>query len=57
LSDLAVEVLSYSPHSSGLVISKYYVFMGLNNHLGVEKLKDKRTIENAFDEFLGALDP
>jgi hypothetical protein len=57
LSDLAVEVLSYLPHSSGLVLSKYHVFKDLNNHLGVEKFKDKRTIENAFDEFLGALDP
>ncbi len=52
LSDLEIKVLPYSPHLSGFLLSKYQMFQDLYNHLGLEKLKNKRAIENAFDEFI-----
>ncbi len=57
LSDLGIEVLPHPPYSPDLSPTDYHLFKHLDSFLRNKKFDDQRAVENAFEDFVEALDP
>ena len=57
MSDLGIEVLPHPPYSPDLSPTDYHFFKHLDSFLRNKKFDDQRGVENAFEDFVEALDP
>jgi histone-lysine N-methyltransferase SETMAR len=57
LSDLGIQVLAHPPFSPDLSPTDYHLFKHLDSFLRNKQFDDQRAVENAFEDFVEALDP